>query len=192
MVKKCLLLLAVSLMLALGGCSDSSDASAGRIIPPPRQVQPFAGKWEVLQALDANGTSETTVMRQADGDVQFVDGHIALDGKIWDDLSYKIKRVNAEDYLATKYISVPDLSIPKGRTVDVITVYAASNYLGEFMKLDKEKMIFFTQNNELVLKKVSERVDSRLGSSKADAQKPDQERSEGASGVLLGLKIPSE
>lgn len=30
MVKKCLVLLAVFLILAFSGCSDSSDASAGR------------------------------------------------------------------------------------------------------------------------------------------------------------------
>ena len=192
MVKKCLVLLAVFLILAFSGCSDSSDASAGRIIPPPLEVQPFTGKWEVLQALDANGTHETTGPQQTDGDVQFAEDSIALGGKIWDDLSYKIKRVNARNYLATKYISVSDFSIQKSQTVDVVTVYAASNYLGEFMKLDAESMIFFTQNNELILKKVSDQADSRLGSSKADTQNPDQERSEGASGVLLGLKIPSD
>lgn len=189
MVKKCLLLLLAFLLLMVGGCAESSGVSAGMIIPPSGQVNPLAGKWTVLEELDTNGNREEAAQQWAGSDVQFAAGAAAFGGHVWNQLSYKIKRVKAADYLQTKYIPSAGISVPDTEQVDVITIYAAANYLGEYMKLTDTRMIFFVQNKVLLLQKVSDQADSTLVAANTNAQDWNQDSHAGTSGVLLGLRI---
>lgn len=191
MIKRGLLLLLSFLLLTLSGCAEFSGASAGKIIPPSNPVYPLVGKWMVLQASADDGNEDEATWQWVGSDVQFAADAVAFGGQIWDKPSYKIKRVNAADYLMMKSISSAGISLPNTEKVDVITVYAAANYLGEFMKLDDTNMIFFMQNKNLLLKKVADEADSTLSALDTNAQHPNQSLSEGLSGVLLGLRIPS-
>ncbi len=190
MVKKCLLLLISLLFLILSGCTQSGT-SAGKITPPSNQVCPLEGKWTVLQELNTNGDTEEVTQQWVGSHVQFDVGAVAFGGHVWDNLSYKIKRVNTDDYLMTKYIPFCDISIPENQKVDIITVYAASNFLGEVMKLDDKSVIFSVQNKELLLKKVSDQADSKLGAANANTQNLNPDGDKGTSGILLGLRAPS-
>lgn len=190
MVRKSLLLLVTLFLMILAGCADPPGASAGKIIPPPSQVSPLGGKWEIIQELGTNGYDIETSQQWTGGTVQFADGAVEFDGNVWDRLTYKIKKVNAADYLMTKYIPFTDVSISETQEVDVITVYASSKYLGEFMELDDKNMISFVQNKGLLLKKVSDEVDSFFGSPDMNSQDLYQESIRGTSGILLGIKIP--
>lgn len=192
MVKKCLLFLIAFLFLILGGCVNPAGTSAGKIIPPSGQTSPFGGKWTVLKELDTNEKSGDEALPWVGSSVQFAESAVAFNGHVWDKLSYKVKRVDAVDYLMTKYISPTNLSAEDSREVDVITIYAASgNFLGEFMKIDDTSMIFFVQDKELFLKKVSDQTDIITGSSVENAQDMSQNSDERTSGVLLGLRIPA-
>lgn len=190
MVKKCLLLLVSLSLLILCGCSESSGASAGKIIPPPVRESPLGGKWAVLQELDEGHVGGKESHQWIGTSVQFAPDAIEFDGRVWDKLSYKIKRVDAVDYLTTKYIPSSAVSVPDSRKVEVITVYAASNYLGEFMKLDEKSMVFFTQDKDLLLKKISGQTDGILKASEKETQDLNSGGSEEASGILLGLRVP--
>ncbi len=191
MLRKCLLLLIASLLLLFGGCADSSGSSAGKIIPPSPQVCPLVGEWEVLEELVTSGNEGNAAKQWEGSNVQFADGIVAFGGYAWEDLSYKIKRVNTVDYLLTKYIppsGMPDQVAPE---VDVITVYAASNFLGEIMKIDDKNMIFFVQNKELLLNQISDQVGSMPGAANGNSQDINENSKQGVSGVLLGLRSPS-
>ncbi|MDF3000839.1 MAG: hypothetical protein K0Q48_958 [Bacillota bacterium] len=190
MVKKGFLLLSVLFLMTLAGCADPPGASAGKIIPPPNQSSPLGGKWEIMQELGTSGYAIETTQQWTGGTVQFAEDGVEIGGHVWDRLTYKIKRVNAADYLMTKYIPFTDVSISESQEVDVITVYAASKYLGEFMKLSDEKMISFVQNKGLLLKKLSEEADSFLGFPDRNAHDLYQDSIQGTSGILLGIKIP--
>ncbi len=192
MIKKCLLFVFSFMLFILSGCAESSGASAGKIIPPSNQACPLGGTWTVIRELDVNGDTSDATQEWIGSDVQFAEGAVALGGQIWGNLSYKIKRVNAADYLMTKYIPPSCISLPETRTVDVITVYAASNFLGEVMKLDDESMVFFVQNKNLLLRKISDQADSTPGAAYASIKELNQGGNEKTSGVLLGLRIPSD
>ncbi|HWQ79959.1 MAG TPA: hypothetical protein VN381_14120 [Anaerovoracaceae bacterium] len=192
MGKKCLFIIVFLMPLILGGCAGSSGASAGEIIPPQNQASPLEGKWTVLQELDTNGGGSDTTQQWTGSSVQFDEGAAAFGGHVWDDLSFKIKRVNAADYLTTKYITPAGISVPETREVDVVTLYAASNFLGEVMKIDDTSMIFFVQDKDLLLGKVSDQADSALGTADINEQDLLQDKNEATSGVLLGLKIPAD
>ena len=191
MVKKCLLLLTVFLLLIFSGCADSSGASAGKIIPPSNQVCPLSGAWTVIQELGANGNTENATQQWVGSTVQFAGGIVEFDGHAWNGLSYKIKRVDAHDYLMTKYISSACIDFPENKKVDVITIYAATNFLGEVMKIDDTRMIFIVPNNELLLEKASDRADIMADNDQIYHPDLNWSSSKGASGVLLGLRAPS-
>ena len=197
MVKKFMMILILIFLLLFGGCAESSGASAGKIIPPSNQACPLGGRWTVLQELGPGENTglgenaEDAEQKWIGTDVQINADAIALGGQVWNHLSYKIKRVNADDYLMTRYISFNDISLPESQAVDVITVYAASNFLGEFMKIDDESMISFIQDKALLMSKVSNQADIILGGSDTKEQDENLTGTEGTSGILLGLKIPS-
>lgn len=192
MVKKCLILLITLMLVILGGCSDYSGASAGKIIPPSNQDCPLGGKWTVLQDLGTGGNAEDTMQQWTGSTVQFAAGTVAFGGYVWSNLSYKIKRVDTIDYLVTKDITLSGTPVPKTQDVEVITIYAASNFLGEVMKIDDGTMIFFVLNNDLLLKKVSDQADLTLGSANMNTTDLNRSGNGGNSGVLLGLRAPAD
>jgi len=207
MVKKCSILLIpsvlligsvlmiASMLMILGGCSElpgASGTSAGKIIPPPDGVSPFEGKWTVVEELGTEEEPESTVRQWTGRSVQFSEDCVALDDTIWDKISYKIKRVDTADYLELKYTSYSAVFVREEQQVEVVTVYADDNYLGEAMKIDDFNMVFFTQDIGLLLTKVSDEADLMLGSSASTGQNLIQDSNQRTSGVLLGLRISGE
>jgi hypothetical protein len=121
------------------------------------------------------------------------DGNLAVFGnQIWEDLSFKMKRVNRDDYLMTKYSTFFDDNQSSNEKVDVITIYANSGFLAEGMKIDKESMVFFIQNKELLLKKIGDQVDSTFHARNDKGQDLNQGHHQGPAGILLGLRTSSD
>ncbi|MDD4565032.1 MAG: hypothetical protein PHE79_06090 [Eubacteriales bacterium] len=188
MAKNVFIFLTIFVLLVLGGCAEAPGASAGKIIPPSNQTSPLGGKWMVLQELDVNSNEEETWEGSS---VRFAADAVAFGGHVWESPSYKIKRVKAADYLMTKYITSSGIFVPGSREVDVITIYTASNFLGEVMRLDDARMIFSVQNKDLLLKKVSDQTDVTLDTADKNTFDLSRGSNKGASGVLLGLRAPS-
>ena len=186
MRKKSLVLLILIFCLTFSGCEYIMGSSAGKIIPPPVKATSFEGKWEVLKTLTQKSSTYGDAGQWSGDDVQFADDAIVLGGQLWMNPSYRIKRVDAEAYLATKNLTSSDVGDIK--TADVITIYAAGSYLGEFMKIDESNIIFFAQNNELLLKKISDTPDSGLSETYKEAGAVNTENGEMFSGVLIGLR----
>jgi hypothetical protein len=188
------ILLIAFVLLLLGGCSDlfgASGTSAGKIIPPSDSTCPFPGKWTVLEELGLDEDPESTESQWEGKSMQFAEDCVAIDDAVWTNISYKIKRVDAADYLELKLVSYSDLILEK-QQVEVVTVYADGNYLGEAMRADDSGMVFFAQDRGLLLIKVSDEADIMLGSSNSTEQNLIRNRNQSASGVLLGLRIPGE
>ncbi|MGI6733041.1 MAG: hypothetical protein ACOX4J_02525 [Anaerovoracaceae bacterium] len=172
------ILLIAFVLLLLGGCSDlfgASGTSAGKIIPPSDSTCPFPGKWTVLEELGLDEDPESTESQWEGKSMQFAEDCVAIDDAVWTNISYKIKRVDAADYLELKLVSYSDLILEK-QQVEVVTVYADGNYLGEAMRADDSGMVFFAQDRGLLLIKVSDEADIMLDSSVSDGAEPDTEQ----------------
>ncbi|HHV65177.1 MAG TPA: hypothetical protein GXX46_08915 [Peptococcaceae bacterium] len=193
MFKKSLLYLIASalMFLLLGGCANSPGASAGKIIPPALQHCPLEGKWEVIEELGNDVHKEEPTPQGRGSNVQFTVDAAFFGSHVWDKPSYKIKRVNVAQYLLTKYVSLSDAFLPDNQEVEVVTVSTATNFLGEFMKVDETRMISFVQNQVFLLQKVADKADSFLKTAKEKVDGELEESNKGKSGILLGLKIPS-
>jgi len=191
MVRAYKVLLAGLVILLLGGCANLSWTTAGKIIPPANNLCPLEGKWTVIQDLQTSGSSGGSKQNWVGESAQFT-GKVAMLGDyVWNNPSYKIKKVNSLDYLMTKYLDLSSTLVPDSKEVDVITVSAEENFLGEFMKIDDTRAIALVQNKALYLRKVSDRVDSSLATANPNEFNTNDQSKPGASGVLVGLKIPS-
>ncbi|MDA8442020.1 MAG: hypothetical protein M0Z55_06550 [Peptococcaceae bacterium] len=190
MVRARKLLGVVLAMLMLGGCSSPAWVTAGKIMPPVNNDCPLEGKWKVLENLSANAHAGRKNQQWVGDSAQFTRGVAMLGGYVWNNPTYKVKNVNSAAYLMTKYITLSSTLVPNNKKVDVITVSAAANFLGEFMKIDNTQIIAFVQNNALLLQKVSDRVDISIASANSNVFDLNNGSKAGASGVLLGLKVP--
>lgn len=183
------LLVGLSLLL-LSGCADLSWTTAGKITSPVHNICPLEGRWKVSQDMQTNGNSGGDSQGWEGKTIQFTRDVAMLGDYVWSNPAFKIKKVNSTNYLMTKYLNLSSTLMPDSKEVEVITVSSAENFLGEFMKIDETKLIAFVQNKALYLQKVSDQVDSSLASANLNDFKMNEQSNPGASGVLVGLKIP--
>ncbi|MDD4334067.1 MAG: hypothetical protein PHY77_00470 [Desulfotomaculaceae bacterium] len=191
MLKGYKLILALLPLLLLGGCANPSWTAGGKIVPPVYNVCPLEGKWTVAQNLAPEGYSGQTDYLAGGRTAQFTRGLAVLGGYVWNKPSYKVKKVNSTDYLMTRYIALNNY-LSMNKEVDVVTIFANANFLGEFMKIDDATVIAFVQNKALLLQKISDQADSHLPAADTNISDTDNESDTGASGIFIGLKIPSD
>ncbi|MEA4926184.1 MAG: hypothetical protein VB084_12850 [Syntrophomonadaceae bacterium] len=191
MLDKGKLLLALLLLLSVSGCANPSWTMAGKIVPPVYDVCPLEGKWTVVQDLGSEGYSAETDLEAEGSSIQFSREIAVLGSNAWNQPTYKIKKVSSTDYLMTRYIVLDGYLASISQEVEVVTVFADSNYLGEFMKLDDATVIAFVQNRVLLLHKIADHADDPLTVANAKIADGSQYDNAGPSGIFLGLKIPS-
>jgi len=180
------------LFLMLGGCTNLTWTTAGKIIPPFKNVCPLEGKWTVIQSFQTSGNSGGGNLNQVGDSAQFTRGAVMLGDSVWSNPTYKIKKVNSTDYLMTKYLNLSSTLVLGSNEVAVITVSVEENFLGEFMRIDDSQIIAFVQNKAFYLQKVSDQVDGTLVSVSPSEFGTNEQNKPGVSGVLVGLKLPSE
>jgi len=187
----CKLLPTLLLLLSVGGCATPSWTTAGKIIPPTYDVCPLEGKWLVAGEPGTTGYSDETGQSTEDIYYQFNREASILGSNVWNKPTYKIKKVNAKDYLMTRYTVLDSYLGAINNNVEVVTVFADANYLGEFMKTDDDDAIAFVQNKVLLLHKVAAHADDPQTIANASIDDIDQYNKTGASGIFIGLKLPS-
>lgn len=183
---------ALFLLFLLSGCAGPPWETAGRIVPPENGNGPLAGKWVIEQELNSGQNSRAADQTWVGKTAQFSRDAAMVGEYTWPNPIFKVKKVNTEEYLLSKYLSLAgDLAI-KSTEVYVVTMLTADNFLGEFMKIDDRTALALVQNKALYLKKTSDTVDSSLTTAVAaqDTLEPSKSGKPGTSGVLLGLKTP--
>lgn len=189
MLYKYKILPALLLLLFIGGCKNPIWTTAGKIVPPEYDACPLEGKWSVIQDLGSEGYSDANL--EADGSfVQFSREIAILGSNAWNRPAYKIKKVNSTDYLMTRYIVLDSYMASINQEVNVVTVIADSNFLGEFMKIDDASIIAFVQNKVLLLNKIADHADDPRSVANVNFVDANQYNNTGNSGILIGLKIP--
>ncbi len=191
MLNKCRILLALLLLPLLGGCTNLSLTTAGKILPPVYDVCPLEGKWSVMDELGSEGYSSATNLCSEAESFQFSREMAILGSNVWAQPTYKIKKVNARDYLMTRYIVLDGYLASINQIVDIVTVFAGANYLGEFMKIDDATVISFVQNKVLLLHKVADRADDPSSIANLNVASDNHYNNTATSGIFIGLKIPS-
>lgn len=191
MLYRCKTLLALILFLLVGGCANPSWTTAGKIVPPAYNVCPLEGKWSVIGEPGSEGYSGVAKRGAEVNALQFSREIAVLGNNVWNQPNYKIKKVNSTDYLMSRFFVLDSYLASINQQVDVVTVFADSNFLGEFMKIDDAAVIAFVQNKVLLLHKVADYADDPRSVANLNVADGSQYDNTGTSGIFIGLKIPS-
>jgi len=111
-------------------------------------------------------------------------------------VEYKIKRVNAEEYLLYTYRESLDKLGIRDKEIYVVTLSSNGNFLFDFIRTEENEFIAKIDNEFFCLRKVSDAAD--IVPQMADAEKNEetvsveQEEKLLRSGVLLGVRTPEK
>ncbi len=156
----------------------TKDDLVGKIIPPKEQEEVFSGKWRDVNNFDS--------------ELQFFNKGVSFNGDIWRDVYYKIKRVDKEGYLKTKYLADKNpITIEADKNeVDVVTLYSSENFLGEFLIINENSLVFFIQDNLIEFEKISDDPDPSIDVATKGGDPLSDNQNTPFSGVLLGIRTP--
>jgi len=177
------------LLLIVVGCTPSWTTE-GKIVAPAYEHCPLEGKWSVSGEPDSAEISTDTDQEGDSRFFQFSRETAIIGSNVWSNPTYKMKKVNAKDYLMTRYTVLDSYLATIDKSVEVVTVFADANYLGEFMKTDDDDAIAFVQNKVLLLHKVAAQADDPRTIANASNGDINHYNKTGASGIFIGLKIP--
>ncbi len=186
MRKKIFICLLAVALLFLFACTDFSDLigigdKAGKITGPFKNGS-YYGKWEVADQLDKREAK----LKPSDG-VQFAEGIASFGDSVWEEVTYKIKRVETARYMELKPAAC--FAPFKDSETEVITVYSEGNYLAEFAKIDESNIVLFFDGADFLVKKVSDETGILMLPASGAAAECSIAK---AQGILLGLRVPEK
>lgn len=199
-MKKLLAFMAIlSLLFTFTGCTSLEYESSSRIVKPLVKSAPLQGTWVVDECMTrAPGAPEESQEDKLMGmEVGFSRDSIVFGNYMWNEVVYKAKIVNTQEYFLHSFSDAAEKLDIKDEEIYVIQASSGEKFLYEFAKISDESIVVTVDSNLYYLKKTSsefngeskklvneEGVDIILGK--------DDESKELRSGVMLGLRIPQK
>jgi len=169
-----------------------------KIVSPKNMVAPLQGKWRIVKSMsqeeetDEKGEKDPWLNKYA----QFKDSIAQLGDYSWDNVSYKIKVVNAQEYFLFKFKDPINKLGIKDREIYVITLSSDGNFLFEFVRVDENKVLADIDGEIYCLEKVSDDVEETTfkEASQSEQETIEQKKKDEIirTGLLLGIRTPEE
>jgi hypothetical protein len=190
-------LVIIFIMTMAMGCGGLSAGKTDRIAVPQNSDIPLQGKWVIDRCLFENLVSNAKNLdnRWLGTSAEFSENAAALGQDLWEDIHYKVKQVNAEEYFLFRYKkSAREVGVTD-KNIYVITLSSNDKFLYEFVRIKEDEVIANIDDSLYCLRKVSSDVD--LSAYKAvKTQQENAVRNTGTqdsvlrSGLLLGIRTP--
>jgi hypothetical protein len=191
-----LLILSIFLIALLSACSQAVPESTDRIISPVNQAVPAAGTWVLERRLwdDLTGVSDTDDSLAGEK-VGFTQDTMLYAGQIFTDISYKIKRVNVNEYFLHKNRDILNILNFENNEILVVNVYSKDSFLFEFIIDSNNEKIAVVDDRYYAMRKISDDIGSVQEAAKQETSGSDfediiAEKQAVRSGLLLGVRIP--
>jgi hypothetical protein len=186
----------VFLLIMLSGCTVPASDDADRIGRPSNNAMLLSGTWKI----DAYVGGDNGAIGQGDS-VDSVVGEkmgfsgltMVFRGNYWDDVSFKVKRVNVNEYFLHKnYNAANGLKVNGDETL-VFTAYSQDKFLYEFVRISDDTMVVSIDDQYYSMKKVSDKFsgigDAMAGSLILPAEEDMAAKSQTIrSGLLMGIR----
>ena len=137
----------------LMGCSDTGADNALKIHPPLNQQLSIRGTWEVVEDLSKEWQSKS---------LQISEDYILMGEELLQSPSYKIRRVNVEEYFFYNPKSDLNNITFSAKEIDVITITDSGQFIGDILVVNPEEIILHYHNNSIFLRKLSNTVEITL------------------------------
>lgn len=207
--KRFLLILLVSTAAILTGCTTKFIYTENIIAVPEVKSIPMQGTWQIDEIFSYTGSpasnSDTENMDKAEKwigkTIEFGKNSLFICGEFWSDVNYRIKRVNAEEYFLLRFgeriTNLADITGISSEEIYVTTVSSQGKFLYEIVNISDERAIINIDSWYFFIRKISDeisekpyiRISDGMGSRSGDLYGRDKAS---ASGILLGLRSPSE
>lgn len=198
-VRKYVILLILLLILSmLSGCVATTPDNSDRISRPANNEAPLEGTW-VLKKYESGNSEMSSPLDSAypliGRNVGFSKDSMAIAGNYFSNVSYKIRRVNANEYFLHKnQVAYKELDL-KDDDILIITASSDDKFLYEFIK-DPDGMITVSIDDQYYrMEKVSDEFSGNKNTAAGAIKRNDKDETGIKnivlrSGILLGLRIP--
>lgn len=182
----------------LNGCAATTHDNSDRISRPVNNEAPLEGTW-VLKAYEKGDSEINSPLDSAypllGRKVGFAKDSMSIAGNYFSNVSYKVRRVNANEYFLHKnQVAFKDLDL-KDDDILIITASSDEKFLYEFIREPDGRITVSIDDQYYRMEKVSDKF-SGDANFEAGAIKPHDRDETGIksevlkSGILLGLRIP--
>lgn len=154
------LLIIIYLLTLLTSCTVVEGTVSDRISSPDNNLPPIEGKWEIDKVLKSSLShfSEDEVLSYIGSEALFHKDAVIIRDSYTTKPSYKIKKVDAGDYLLFKYKVSPRILGIEDEKIEVITIFNENAYFHEFIRLNDDTMIVSINDSFFSLKRTVEKV----------------------------------
>ena len=199
-MKKIILIITLLLSIVfMTSCNIDDGPAVDRIKAPEINISPITGKWILSSNINesTSGNSELKADLHLNKEVLFHKDGVVIGEDFSTEPTFKIKTVDAYDYLLYKYKTTPISLGIEDSNITVITILNENQYFYEFIKYGEEELIVKIEDSFYKLTKVVDEVSIDEINRYIDVEKNTiralniAEVNEQQSGVLLGIKIPS-
>jgi hypothetical protein len=185
-------------MLILHGCAEVRVNTEEAIVPPRNNFIPIKGAWRVESGMNPTENKQE-LANSLVGKQAVFDEHIALLGsEICENPEYKIRSVPSADYfLYTYQIPYKEIGLMEP-TIEIVSITAKDKHFYDFIRIDDQQLVVHKDDAFFYLRYISPEVNARVvdkinkKSIGNDPEIPVVESSLLRSGVLLGLRSPSQ
>ncbi len=187
------------LVFIMTGCTSDKSESSDMIGRPLNVTAPIEGSWRIRSCV--NGISEAETAKSIEdtnvGNVlMFSHDKIVFGDDQFDNISYKIKRVKADEYFLHKSQGVFTKVSLQGGELFVITVYSQDKFLYELIKDSQGKILLNIDEKYYCLEKIDDEVFEAFIKNEDMAvanvsNSFEEENNQTQSGLLLAIREPS-
>ncbi|HLR36163.1 MAG TPA: hypothetical protein VK071_12660 [Tissierellales bacterium] len=191
-----LILISVFLILVLTSCGIENVENFEKIAAPNNITPPITGEWKVEKYKIGNGTNilDKDIEKFMGKKVFFYNDIVGVEDRFSLEPTYKVKNVNASDYLFYHYKINPEFLEIEDEQIQIISIASKEQLYYEIIKKDDKNIIINIEGVFFFLSKLSDEVDTKV----IEKYKREREEIPGGSlkesddilrtGLLLGLR----
>jgi hypothetical protein len=184
-------------IITFSGCSTQLMDTSSKITAPEIKSVPFQGRWEIEKSLFFDDTLqiEEPANQWVGTIVELGKSSLFIGEDYWNDINYRIRRVSAEEYFLHRAKgSLEKLGLESGE-IFVVSISSQGKFLYEFLDINKDEAIINIEDRYFYMKKLSEQVSDNHKEQNGEklssrADRTYEQRENGTSGILLGLRKP--
>ncbi len=199
-MKKVILIFILLLSIVLlTSCNIDDGPAAERIKAPEINSSPISGKWVISLNMNEKPSEDKDLKPDLhlNKEALFHKDSVVIGEEYSTEPSFKMKIVNAYDYLLYKYKITPNSLGIEEDTISVITILNENQYFYEFIKYGEEELLVKIEDSFYKLTKLVDEVSLEEINRYIDVEKNTiralniAEVNELQSGILLGIKTPT-
>lgn len=180
-------------------CTNTAIDDDSKIVSPLNKTVPIQGEWKIEKCISQKQKEYVIKCDRQwkDKKAAFSGNEAMIGDNYWNNIGYKVKKVNAQEYLLFKFKDNLDKLGITDKEIYVITLSSGDKFLYEFVKINDNELIVNIDGEFFRLSKISDKVDDDFFSKAVNSSNMKEivklnEDKYISSGLLLGIRTPEK